>query len=814
MTLRWMRQWTIVATLFVAATVSAAASSVKGKPKPIDLTRGGQPNETHDWNLGATGVRGWMWGWRNHTTDARQILVTKVHADSPARDVLAEGDVILGAGGKPFDADARIQFGRAVTEAEKSANKGRLRLIRWRPFDAAQGRKGKTANVTLTLKVMGGYSATAPYGCQKSKAIFELGCRAIAKKGLTRVSIATDFNALALLASGKKEYRPMLAAYAKLVGKTLKPPMWWWQYGYGNLFLAEYCLATKDPSILPALRETTREIARFQSTVGTWGHEHRLTNGLLHGYGAMNQVGLILNMSMVLARRAGVKDPLVDRAIAKSAAFTRWYVDKGSLPYGDHKPWMDHEDNGKNSMGAILYDLLGDRQAVTYFSKMATAAHAERENGHTGNFFNVTWALLGVSRSGPNATGAYLRETAWYYDLARRWDGSFAHQGIPGQRGDSYRNWDCTGAYLLAYALDRKSLHITGKRPSVAAALTRAETAAAIDAGRNFTFWDGGTSYDHMTEEQLFDRLASWSPIVRVRAARSLSHHKDEKGQFTARLVKMLDGDDRLAKYGACEAVAHLGPRASGAAAKLRALLAGDDPWLLSLAVAALAALDDATRKAVTPDLLKLAVRTLPTDPRRMVQRAVATALFSTPRGGAKGRFVQSLDYDDPPALAAAVKSILANEDGRTRGLLTTVTAHLKDDAQLAAYLPAILAVTRKSAPSGIMFADNIRMAGLDLLSRMRIREGMALCIEQMEPDRWAQNRRIPRCLASLKRYGGNARTLLGRLKKVREQMRRRRGDAKSKAALMAKFDETIKAIDNDKDPPKLRNASDVLKPK
>ena len=804
MSIRWTRQLTTAAMLFVlvvAATVSAAGRSPKGKPKALDFTKGDQPNETHDWNLGATGVRGWMWGWRNHTTDARQILVTTVDAGSPAQAVLAEGDVILGVNGKPFDTDARMQFGRAVTEAEKADNKGLLRLIRWR--------KGKTADVTLKLKVMGGYSATAPYGCEKSKAIFELGCRAIAKKGLARVSIPTDFNALALLASGREEYRPMLAAYAKRVGKTLKPPMWWWHYGYGNLFLAEYCLATKDRSILPALRETTREIARFQSTVGTWGHEHRLTNGLLHGYGAMNQVGLILNMSMVLARRAGVKDPVVDRAIAKAAAFTRWYVDKGSLPYGDHKPWMDHEDNGKNSMGAILYDLLGDREATTYFSKMATAAHAERENGHTGNFFNITWALMGVSRCGPNATGAYFRETAWYYDLARRWDGSFAHQGIPGQRGDSYRKWDCTGAYLLAYALDRKSLHITGKTPSAAPALTRAETAAVIEDGRNFTFWDSGASYDHMSDEQLFARLASWSPIVRVRAARSLSHHE---GQFTARLVKMLDRGDRFARYGACEAIAYLGPRASGAAAKLRALLAGDDPWMLSLAVNALAAMDEATRKAVTGDLLKLAVRRLPTDPRRMVQRAVATALFSTPRGGPKGRFVESLDYDNPPALVAAVKSILANEDGRTRGLLTTVTANLKEDAQLAAYLPAILEVTRKSAPSGIMFADSIRMAGLDLLSRMRIREGMALCVEQMEPGRWAQGRRIPRCLASLKRYGGNARPLLGQLQEVQERMRTRRGDAKSKAALMAKFDETIKAIKNDKNPPKLRSASDIMR--
>jgi hypothetical protein len=788
-----------VALLGLVPDLSAAASP-KGKPPTVDLTKGGQPDDTHDWTLGPTGARGWMWGWRNHTTDARQILVTKVDAGSPAEKLLAVGDVILGVNANLFSSDARIEFGRAISQAEKTRNRGLLRLIRWR--------KGKQEDITLTLKVMGTYSTSAPYGCEKSKAIFELGCQAIAKKRLSRVSIDNDFNALALLASGKKEYLPMLAQYAKLVDKSIRPPQWWWHYGYANLFLAEYYLVTKDQSIFPALKEKTLEIARFQSAVGTWGHEHKLTEGRLHGYGAMNQVGLILNMSMVIARKAGVKDPIVDKAIAKSATIMRWYVGKGSLPYGDHQPWMDHEDNGKNSMGAILYDLLGDREATTFFSRMATAAHAERENGHTGNFFNITWALMGVSRSGPYATGAYFHETAWYYDLARRWDGSFGHQGIPGQRGDSYRKWDCTGAFILAYALPLKSLYITGKSPSSASALSYRETKSIINDGRNFTFWDRGTSYDDMSDEQLLERLSSWSPIVRSRAASSLAHHESD---FTASLVKMLGSNDANAQYGACAAIALLGSRADGTASKLTSLLSSDDPWLLHQAVTALSFLDEPARKEITPVILKLAVRNLKTDPRRRAQRAVTRFLFSRPRGGPKGVFAESLAYDDPPALVAAMASILTNDDGRTRGELTNIFRLLKDDKQLAPHLPAILKSTQISSPSGIMFADNIRMAGLELLSRMRIRDGMAMCIEQMDPDRWKQDQRVPRCLDQLKRYGGNARPLLPKLREVQEQMRKRRGDQKRKAALMAKFDQVIKAIEEDMNPPKLRSAQEII---
>lgn len=805
MALRRIGLFAITAALFLsanAAMLSAAGPSPKGKPGPLDFTKGDEPTKARDVNLGPTGMRGAMWAWRQRTADARQILVTEVTSGSPADGVMAKGDVILGVGGKRFDSDARIAFGKAITAAEAKASKGVLKLIRWRA--------GKKENVELKLKVMGSYSATAPYDCEKSKAIFAQGCKALAAKGLGRVSIPTDLAALALLASGNKERRPMLAEYAKAVGRELQKPEWWWHFGYGDIFLTEYYLATKDKSIRPAVQETIMEIARFQSAVGTWGHEHKLTEGRLHGYGAMNQVGLILTMPLVLARKGGIEDARIDRAIKKSAALMRWYVNKGSLPYGDHDPWLEHEDNGKNSMGAILYDLLGDGEAASYFSKMATAGFTERESGHTGNYFNLAWALMGVSRSGPHATGAYLKETGWYYDLARRWDGTFAHQGIPGEAGDSYRNWDATGGYMLSYGLGLKSLYITGKVPSKAPALTAAEAESVVADGRHFTFWDGEASYDHMTDEELFSRLSSWSPIVRLRAARSLGHHE---GDFAARLVKMLSSKNADEVYGACEAIGQLGPRAKAAVPRLRELIKGDDPWLVSLAVKALGTQDDPTRKAVTEDLLKLATRKIPGDTRLHVQRALATVLFSKPRGGQAGLFAESLDYDgDEKLLVAALGAILQNDDGRTRGELSNTVRNVKDGKQLAAFLPAIIAATRDSAPSGIMFADGIRMTGLDLLARMRISEGMQFCVDQIDLGRWGDDGRIPRCLAALKKYGGNARSLLPKIRELRQKIASRGGSEQSKAARLAIFDDAIKTIEQDKNPPKLRTAREAIR--
>ena len=82
---------------------------------------------------------------------------------------------------------------------------------------------------------------------------------------------------------------------------------------------------------------------------------------------------------------------------------------------------------------------------------MSTAGYDERERGHTGNFFNILWAMPAVSRGGPLATAAYWREQGWYYDFARQSDGSFRYQGSPAgeEEHGSYKNWDNTGTYLL-----------------------------------------------------------------------------------------------------------------------------------------------------------------------------------------------------------------------------------------------------------------------------------------------------------------------------------------------------------------------------
>ena len=164
----------LVFALSMGANIDSAGAAPKVKCP--DLIRGGKiPDRwTHDWNLGPTGARGWMYSDTGVTTDARQIQVTKVDKGSPADGVLQIGDVITGVRVKPFDGDPRILLGKAITQAEKTINRGLLHLLVWR--------EGKVRRAVVKLRPLGTYSPTAPYKCLKSKRIIEQGCQAIAEK--------------------------------------------------------------------------------------------------------------------------------------------------------------------------------------------------------------------------------------------------------------------------------------------------------------------------------------------------------------------------------------------------------------------------------------------------------------------------------------------------------------------------------------------------------------------------------------------------------------------------------------------------------
>ena len=766
-----LKLWGLAA--LVMAGIHGVTDAAAPPPVVPDLTKGAKNEGFQQWNMGPTGIRGGAFCQGFDTSASRQILVGEVAKGSPADGLLAAGDVILGVNGKLFDHDARRSLGEAITMAEETANMGQLKLVRWRA--------GTQQEVTIPLRVMGSYSPTSPYNCDKAKAIVAEGCKAIMKRGFPgdglngavdgdwQPSIENSLNALALLASGNPDYADAVKAQARKIGPPdlklkLQNGMFTWPWSYANLFLTEYYLATKDEAVLPAIREFTVKMSVGQGATGTWGHGFKVegNNGTLGGYGAINQSGLICWMSMILGRQCGVNDPVVLAAIERSRVFFGFYVGKGSVPYGDHPPYtLLHDDNGKSSSAAMSFDLLDDKPAARFFSRMATAAYEEKENGHTGNYFSFLWGALGANRSGPEAAAAYMKELRWYYDLARRWDGSFFTNAR-----DNY-NYDMTGLFVLHYAMPLQKLAITGRGIHPDNRLTGKELREVVGWGRTYRYGHENDCDNGLGIEALLKNLTCYSPTVRFRAARALAQKPDD---VVPQLIGMLKTGDLPTKYGVCAALQSLGKRSAAATDELIVQLSAKDSWLRVQAAQALACIGEPARNAV-PQLLQMVVRENPADPRRIEAKYIGYALF---RDGfidqmpiANGLVAGSLDGVDRKLLYPAVRTLLSLDDGMGTSGISSVFKTLNND-DFKALTPSLVKVAGETAPSGEMFAQGVRLYAIQYFARNKVPEGLPAIMEYLRTQNGWGNQ-IVNVLKELAKYGAVAKPLLPELKQLRD---------------------------------------------
>ena len=710
---------------------------VRGADVPPDLTQGGTDgvDRSRTYNLGSTGLRGWIHTkpacyldsvQGRTTTASRQILVTHVGVNSPADGVMKVDDVILGVDGKLFTDDARKSIGKAITEAEKTENQGKLKLTRFRG--------GKRETVQLTLGVTGTYSDTAPYDCPKSERILADACGALERERLEDNPWGA-VNGLALLATGKSEYLPKVQAFARaMAAKELnREGGGAWDCGYKNLFLCEYYLFTGDKEVMPGINALTLKLARGQGMYGTFGHgfSERTPDGNLHGsippYGPVNQAGLIANVGIAMGKKCGVLDPEMDPAMDRAAKFFGYLVDKGSIPYGEHEPWPYHENNGKSALTAVMFAVHGNRREATqFFSKMSVAAYRNREYGHTGQGFGYLWSSLGANVGGPEAAAAFFKEAVWHLDLVRRCDGSFTYDGGEQYGGgkthdntyygkSSYCGLSPNATYILAYSMPLKKLHITGKDADTAAWLSGEDVAAAIASGR----FD--LTRRQKSAEELVAALGDWSPIVRGWAAEELARRPQVKGMEPA-LIAMAEGEDARVRQGACETLGNM--KSKEALPVFIRLLYHEDRWLRFKAANALKKMGDGARP-VLDDMLKAVAETaeppqpIPwADPIQLAHGQLAEALFG-------GLLRNSIKDIDPKLLHPAIRATAENPDGMARMRLRRTFEHVLTADDIQALAPAIFAAVKTPSPADRMFSNEIRMGGFKALVKHHFREGI-----------------------------------------------------------------------------------------
>lgn len=382
----------------------------------------------------------------------------------------------------------------------------------------------------------------------------------------------------------------------------------------------------------------------------------------------------------------------------------------------------------------------------------------------------------------------------WYFDLARRHDHSFPHQGPAQMKNDSYHNWDCTGGFLLAYAMPLKKIWLTGKRPSVAPQLDAVSAQKIILAGRGWTNKDRNSAYDKLDPDSLLESLGNWSPIVRERAAMALARRKKVP---IDPIIKMIDSTSLYNRYGACQALAHVKTSSPQAVIALRKQLKHEDLWLRVKAAEALTHIGQPAMEALPELLTMIAKGPTPRDPRAMEQRYLSFAVF--------GKLLKkSLDGVDETLLEKAIRAGLQNQDGRARGTIGGIYQKLSYE-KIKPLLPAIHEAIVTPAPSGIMFASGVRVSGLEVLATHRIKEGLPLCLEVMELTKWGKNGRIKRCLDALEKYGPAAKPLLPKLKQLEKDLSSHR-EAKMLEAHTKRVRKIIQSLEKATDKFELRS--------
>lgn len=431
-------------------------------------------------NFGPTGVTGWFYG--------REFVVNGLDKGSPADGILKRYDRIRAVNGRRipspnFDAgesDSRRVLGQGITEAETEKFGGKLTVTVWR--------NGKEADLVIQLPVLGSYSKTWPYECQKSDKILDNACNWLSNAQLPEgnfvqyrgdgFALGPALNGLLLLSSGKPAHLEAarrlayhMAAHPGVnpigTDETHGTSMWGWSYG--AMFIGEYYLRTGDSAIRPYWEFLKETILTAKHVRGSWSHGYKNASYAVGGY--INHTGIACLTSLAFMQQAGYEIDKADMEKCKYY-FRRYSFGGRGIHYGDHKSPFPHKPRvslgtGKNGVAVVAFEVLGEQDTSDRFARSVVDSFRARDGSHTGPFLNLMWGPIGASRGTPAEFRMFMDYWTWFHDLSRRWDGSFLLPSQKGGSGFTARGPIFTaGGQALAYALSKRITRICGAKAS------------------------------------------------------------------------------------------------------------------------------------------------------------------------------------------------------------------------------------------------------------------------------------------------------------------------------------------------------------
>lgn len=391
-----------------------------------------------------------------------QMRIKNVEKGSPAEATgkLKQGQLIDSINGKVLqDIDPRIILGGIIAQAEATDGVVTLRV---------RDKKGQEPyDVVVKIPVLGAYGETWPMRDEKSDKIV----RGLAEYLKTSGADGMGLGMLFLLSTGDESdlafVRDRLHKCAEEEKKQTETSAYPWHAGYGGPALCEYVLRTGDKTIMHSIQLL---VDRMEETFynGAWGHRGIGNYGYMSG-GHMNAAGVHALTFMLLAKECGanVNEDILNEAVTHFYRF----AGRGNVAYGDGTPEQGFVDNGKTGGLAFAMKAADSLMAGSDTSIYARASEISALksfystsymlHGHTGGGIGEIWrgAAMGLlAEKRPNHYREFMDNRAWFYDLSRRYDGSFGIVG--GERYDDPGSWAI--GMGLVYTIPRKTLRMTG----------------------------------------------------------------------------------------------------------------------------------------------------------------------------------------------------------------------------------------------------------------------------------------------------------------------------------------------------------------
>lgn len=392
------------------------------------------------------------------------MKIRNVEKGSPADGKLKAGQIIESINGEVLkDIDPRMWLGNMIAKAEAADGKMKFKL------------KGEANSVLIEIPAIGAYSKTWPLDCPKSDKIVRKLADYLAKNGKFDGAGLNGIELLFMLSTGEEKDLEVARGWIKnAVEKHKDVKMitsdnyFTWMIAYTGPALCEYYLRTGDESVMHLIELLTDYSKRTMYNGGWSQRGLRITFPYMGG-AHINACGVHAATFLLLAKECGAEvDELTLQESLKQ--FYR-FAGRGNVAYGDQLPEMSFVDNGKTGALAFtmaaaasltpegeksIYAKARDISAVKSFYSTSWLNH-----GHTGGGIGEIWrgASMGLMMDKkPTKHREFMDNRKWFYDISRRFDGSF---GIVGG-GSRYDKQPWGTGMALSYTVPRKTLRMTG----------------------------------------------------------------------------------------------------------------------------------------------------------------------------------------------------------------------------------------------------------------------------------------------------------------------------------------------------------------